>query len=347
MDAETLDIPDSQVLVHYPSDADNLVWHHRILLKKVSTGVWITLTPDHELKRHDLTRIHHAVCERRATFPEDEVDINEVYAHDPIPASLLASFKRRAAVQVSILGDVEKAEDVQRFVWVVAERGHKAFGEIVENATLDDASRAATLDSKGVTMYNGVETYIEKIAANELDDWKKQNDESSADVRLLGDHKDAAGRRTLTLSEALSLMRKTDAKDFPLPGVRCVFELLQSVAEVPGNLISYHAEWIRRAGVSEGSSVAHVHRNGRVVLRLTHSWDQLNASSLASAEQMARWIVQTEVATEWNPRHPDFSGLDIIIWPHHSRCFLVFLLFVFPVTQYINIVRLMIVLKDS
>lgn len=28
---------------------------------------------------------------------------------------------------------------------------------------------------------------------------------------------------------------------------------------------------------------------------------------------MARWIVQMEVATETNPRHPDFSGLDIIM----------------------------------
>lgn len=120
-------------------------------------------------------------------------------------------------------------------------------------------------------MHNGVETYIEEIAANKLEGWRNQNDEALANVRLLGDHKDAAGRRSLTLSEALSLMWKTDAKDFPLPGVRCVFELLQSVAEGPGNLISYHAEWIRRAGVSEGSSVAHVHRNGCEILRLTRS----------------------------------------------------------------------------
>ena len=31
----TLDIPEVQVLVHYPGDANGLNWHHRILLHRV------------------------------------------------------------------------------------------------------------------------------------------------------------------------------------------------------------------------------------------------------------------------------------------------------------------------
>ena len=44
-----------------------------------------------------------------------------------------------------------------------------------------------------------------------------------------------------------------------------------------------------------------------------HTYDQLDMSSLASAEMLVRWLIQVEVASERNPRHPDYSGLDIVI----------------------------------
>ena len=43
-----------------------------------------------------------------------------------------------------------------------------------------------------------------------------------------------------------------------------------------------------------------------------HFRDQLDVSSLASGEFLARWAVQIEVAVSRNPRHPDYSGLDIM-----------------------------------
>ena len=49
----------------------------------------------------------------------------------------------------------------------------------------------------------------------------------------------------------------------------------------PGNLLSYHAEWLRLSGVSGKSSSAHIHRNICEILRLFHSYDQIDASSLS------------------------------------------------------------------
>lgn len=42
----TLDIPEVQILVHYPGDANALNWHHRILLRRIQAGTWFTLTLD-------------------------------------------------------------------------------------------------------------------------------------------------------------------------------------------------------------------------------------------------------------------------------------------------------------
>ena len=41
------------------------------------------------------------------------------------------------------------------------------------------------------------------------------------------------------------------------------------------------------------------------------SWGQVDLTTLASAEAIMRWLAQTEIAMERNPRHPDYSGLDI------------------------------------
>ncbi|CAK0863104.1 unnamed protein product, partial [Prorocentrum cordatum] len=131
-------------------------------------------------------------------------------------------------------------------------------------------------------------------------------------TRALGDHHDEAGLRSLRLSEAVALMRDADQPNFFLAGVRGVKDFLDSVAAGP-DVTSHQAEWERLSGVGEGSAVNHVHRNLCEVIRLMHSWDQVDLSMLASAELLVRWMIQTEIAVERNPRHPDYSGLDVVI----------------------------------
>ena len=76
----TLDIPEVQVLVHYPGDPEGFGWHHRI--HRIQGGIWLTLTPDHDIQRHDLNSIGHRVIGRKSVFPDDIAD--QIYAHDPI-----------------------------------------------------------------------------------------------------------------------------------------------------------------------------------------------------------------------------------------------------------------------
>ena len=66
-------------------------------------GVWLCLSPNHEIVRHDLGAILHRIIERCSPFPADIAD--EIYAHDPIGKSTLSAFKRQSEVQAAILGD--------------------------------------------------------------------------------------------------------------------------------------------------------------------------------------------------------------------------------------------------
>ena len=89
----TLDIKEVQVLVNYPGDADGFNWHHRVLLCRIEGSTWLTLTPDLEIQRHDLSAIPHRVLDRAAPFPT--AITGEIYAHDKIGNAILQGYKRQ------------------------------------------------------------------------------------------------------------------------------------------------------------------------------------------------------------------------------------------------------------
>ncbi|CAK0875323.1 unnamed protein product [Prorocentrum cordatum] len=298
------------ILVRYENDPHGFFWHHRLLLFRVSDDMWICLTPDHDLVRVKLLDSRHEVLERRAPFPAHLA--NQVYAHDPIGGAALAAFRRRARLRGQLLG-VGQVDAIECMIWVVAEPLSHRFGEIIDAALMDDEGRGTGFDQKGVAVLDGEEFFVQKIAASGLADFKRGAKADMGDVRTLGDRHDEVGLRTLRLSEAVALMCDVEQPNFPLAGVRSVKEFLNSVASGLGNMTSYQAEWERLSGVGEGSAVNHVRRNLCEVIRLMHSWDQVDVSMLASAELLLRWLIQAEIAVERNPRHPDYSGLDIVI----------------------------------
>ena len=55
---------------------------------------------------------------------------------------------------------------------------------------------------------NGEETFVERVLTKDLADWRKTKMLGQADIRLLGDHKDASGRRRLDLAQAVALMKQ-------------------------------------------------------------------------------------------------------------------------------------------
>ena len=201
----TLNISEVQILVNFPADNDGFFWHHRILLCRVEGSTWLTLTPDHEIVRHDLAAIPHRILDRSSPFPEDILD--EIYAHDEIGLASLNAFKRQANTMAVILGEGTLPES-ESYTWVVSEPDRDDFGEEVDRFTLHNPTTGLTFSTKGVIQISGEEVYVERVQVKDLPDWKKRKLLGQADVRLLGDHKDYAGRRRLELPLAVSLMKQ-------------------------------------------------------------------------------------------------------------------------------------------
>ena len=307
----TLDIPDIQVIVEFPHDANGFYWHHRILLKKISNGVWLALTPDLEISRHDLNQQNHVVLDRASNFPAPQAPY--IYAFDPVSRATIESKRRTASAQAIVLGDGEAVE-IAQMVWVIADRDNAKFGETIPNDVVDDPGNSAVFETKGVCVVDGTEVFIQRMLLTEVEAFKKGHSKDEQDMRLLGVHTDKVGKRRLELEDSLALMTEDNMEDFPLSGdSRAVKEFLTSVSEGPGTLSRYHTEWQRLSGIGDGSSINHSHRNLCEMLRLMHSYDQINIANLSSGEFAVRWLIQLEIATERNPRSPDFSGLDIIM----------------------------------
>ena len=305
----TLDVPEVQVLVHYPNDGGGMFWHHRVLLHRVDAGDWICLTPDLEFQRHDLSVQRHRVLERASPFPGDI--LAEIYAHDPLSRAQLQTYKRQSKIMAAVLGD-GAIDELETVAWVVADPVHSRFGEVIDSQLLANEATGTAFTVRGVVLLDGEELFVERITLSELDDWKAKKGAEIGDIRLLCDHKDNAGRRKLDLAAAVALMREPEDKDFPVAGTRSSKEFHISVAEGPGNFTTYHSEWLRLSGVSGRNSAAHVHRHLCEILRLMHSYEQLDCSALASGETICRWLIQTELAVERSPQSPDYSGLDIV-----------------------------------
>ena len=305
----TLDIPEIQVVVHYPGDPGGFDWHHRILLHRVEGARWITLTPDHELQRHDLAAQVHRVLDRSAPFPGDIAAL--IYAHDPVGRAILANFKRQAQIQAAILGE-GAVLDTETYHWVVSEVGHPDFGRSIDGGLLANEATGLAFSQKGVIIQGGEELFVERVGASDLEDWKRRHGLNRADVRLLGDHRDAGGKKVLALKDAVTLMKLPVDPEFPIAGVRAAKEFHEAVAASTEGFLTYHSEWLRLSGVSRKASASHIHRAICEALRLMHSYDQVDASALAVGEHLCRWAIQTELAVERNPNMPDFSGLDII-----------------------------------
>jgi hypothetical protein len=302
----SLNIREAQILLHYSLDATGLIWHHRVLLVRIEGARWVVLTPDSDLVVIDLAVPRHTILDRNAAFPHAAA---QVYAFDPISRAELDGHKRRARIQANVLAGVLDAE-IDEKIWIIAEMGHVRFSQQLTDQEVADSVTNVT---KGSTVVDGIEVFIEEMEATKVPSWRLGKLASESDLRLLGNHRSTDGRRRLQLALAVDLMKETPIDDWPLPGERVLKEFCQSVASGPGNFTSYNTEWKMRAGISEYSSVAHDHRILCDVLRLAHDVDQIDGSNLACLEQIARRLVQHETAVERNPRNPDYTGLDLIM----------------------------------
>lgn len=308
----TLDIPEIQVIVEYAADPNAFYWHHRVLLHKLANGIWLALTPDMDVVRHDLNNQNHIVLERNSYFPRAQAPY--VYAMDPVSRAVLESKKRTARNQAIVLGD-EDMIDIAQTVWLVAQPGHPSFGETIPRDVVEDIQISMVFESKGVTLRDGEEVFIQMMQASEVEEFKKGQQSEEQDSRILGVHTNKSGKRRLELDDGLLLMREDKMDDFPLGGdIRAVKEFLEAVLEGPGNLPRCHVDWQRLSGISDTSSISFAHKHLCEMLRVNDFLcDQVNPCNLASAEYLVRWLIQLETAVERNPRAPSFHGLELIM----------------------------------
>ena len=305
--ALTLDLPDPQIIVNFPDDANGLFWHHRLLIHKVGGGRWVALTPDMEQEDINLGDMQYIVLERRREFPAPQAPY--VYAFDDVTAADLRQAKRLAVLRATLLDD-EDPQEAGDFGWVIFDAQHARFGERLTAGEVQDATLAR---ARGVAVLDGEEVFVELVDMGELKAWRDQRRQAEGDLRLLGNHRAADGTRVLQLRDAVPLMKQSDFEDWRLPGPRAAREWLAAVRDSAGDLLTYHQEWVRRSGVAESSAVTHVHFVLCEVMRLAHSVDQVDISNLQCLELVARRIIQDETAVSRNPRHPDYGGLDVIM----------------------------------
>ena len=255
----------------------------------------------------DFNQKEYRLVERNAELPAD-LRVSEIYSFDPISKADLRRLKREATFRATILGD-EPIRDVEEFGGFNSEISHPEFKTRVDEEEADHMNIGT---GKGVAVVQGVDVFVELIRLGMVGEWKHSRQSAESDTRVLPDSRDPDGRRHMELRTAIRNFKQSEMQDWRLTGPRVAREWLPSIVDGPGDLTIHH-EWVRRSGVLEQSSVCPNHYIFCQVLRAFIAVDQLDPTNLLAAESLIREIVQGELAVSRNPKHPDYTGLDMII----------------------------------
>ena len=308
---KSLDIADKQLLVHKGAAVDQeCPYHHIILLHRVSEARWIVLTHNArgEVVRanEDLDTQSYVVVRRASAFPQHAADEGLLY-FDEIDPLDLKQHKRDAREEAHLQGGEGEAADGAQ-VWRFSDPNLKSFTKQVEADVLEDEYKFVQLGGHGVAVIEDTVYRCEQVDAADFDTWRKNSIQDAHGSRLL-----PKSLMPRTLMEYLSSFDQVDRPDWTFDGSRVAREWLQGISRGPGNMVSYHAEWTRLSGVGEGSAQCHEHRQICEYFRQAIFDDALDVQNLSSYESLARRVVQLEMAVEKNLKHPDFSGLGVLV----------------------------------
>ena len=219
------------------------------------------------------------------------------------------SVKRNWLKQTGAILDDSDPIDIVAHQWYVADPSSDRFGKVIPVELLEDI---VTLGSHGLVQWDNETEFVRELGTDELQSFLDDRKEAGSDLRTLGDHRDAQGRRYLHFTEGITLMRESKFEDWGFTGPRSVLEYLKSIQAGPGDISSYHLQWLRTSGVAQSSAISHEHRCLCEALRLGLSRDLLDISNLMSFEHLTRRLIILEIAVARNPSLPDFSGLDVV-----------------------------------
>lgn len=320
--AVTLDVPELQMLVEFPGDANGLDFHHRVLWYRVDRSVWIISTPDGDVYEEDYDNTTVIPLPRRGPYPNAQA--GQMYIPDN--AAVMAQYGelRRQAESLALVrgcldrpGVVAGADAVGAGQWRVADVDSKRFGEIIPNGELNEASHNVHLQVGDVQKrlhFVGGEIVALELVSN-FDEWKNKKRPGlpggdAGDLRILGCTRLSSGKRQLTLTDALTSMSQQAFDDWPHRGPRATREFLESVCENGGDFATYHASFMRKSGLPDSCAAAHELRNLLQIVKFAISYDQVDCSNLAAIEQAVRRILEIQTAVRRNPKHPTFDAFD-------------------------------------
>ena len=169
----TLNIPDPQVLIHHPGDANGYFHHHRLLLHKIGGGQWVALTPDLDLEVQDLSSTRHRVLARHAPLPADIAA--ECYIFDELFRAELETQKRLARTMGAILN----VDEQQRYV---ADPSSSGFGQAIIPAKF--VGDIVALGQHGVVSWEDEIEFVKEMTTSDIEQFKESKKDTLGDARL-------------------------------------------------------------------------------------------------------------------------------------------------------------------
>jgi len=312
----TWDIPEPQVAIDFPDDA-NFGYHVRFLFVRLSEpGKWIAGSCDWDLEVVDLTQ-HHVVSLPRAGEIPQRLRGN-VYYRGVLDEQRLSTARAEAASLAQVLGAAVAGGGGVAADWLFADTAHEQFGEPVPPDVVRNPARMTIQGALAmVDMGDDGWTFAERVMAADKDAWlhEKRNG-PGRDARVLPLCRDARGHRFVTLREAMQHMRQLSSpppSDWPFKGPAALWEVLCSARAAGEDLGTYHDYYLRTSGLDGSHPVAIKHRELFSILKHLICFDQADAPQLASAELVARLILQIHQAVRRSPKAPDFRGTQLMI----------------------------------
>ena len=302
VNVKILDVPEMQMLVEFPGDANGLDFHHRIFWYRVDRSMWIISTPDLDVYQEDYDGMTVIPLSRNADYPGGYAGQLYVPQNDVVMRAYL-DLKRQAESLAIVRGCTDRPG-----VPTGGDASDKRFGDIIPASDLGAASKNVLLevgDQKKRLHAVGADIFTLEYVTD-FDTWSNRKrpglpGQDAGDLRLLGCNKLSSGRRQLSLEKA---------GGWPHRGPKAVKDFLESILQNGGDIMTYHSSFMRKSGLAENSAASHEYKNLLGVLRRSIVYDQVDPTNLACIEQVVRRVLEIQTAVRRNPKHPTFDSFD-------------------------------------
>ena len=310
----TLNIPEPQVLLHFPGDHNGFDWHHRVLLHKVGQGRWVVLSPDLELSVEDLSARRHVVLGRHACSTSSPSSAGLL--HFWWGGSWRAWATETSSPHYGRHPGWHWCCQCHSYAMDCCRSQFKAFRPVTacRLGWWHHCVGSTWVGAMGVRHricgWDGgrwdcrLQRFKERSLRRFEDHWGSSWCPLKATVFSLWESRfHWWGSLTLKTGHSRDHVRSLD--------------YLKAIMSGPGDILGYHLSWLKSSGVHVHSAVVHEHKCLCEAVRLGFSTDQLDLSNLASFEHIVRRLVVLEIAVARSPHAPDFQGPRLGVWGTH------------------------------